>query len=446
MTKTGKIALYSAGGLAAAGLGYWGFTKLRPVSVTAPAAAPSVSTGSVSAPGPTGSTSSASPSATGSATTTAPSTGSAAPVTAPVTTSAAVTAASTTAVARTTASTSASAPATGFAVPSGILASVSGAVAQLQAQELAAAKASYTGNPSTPSPTNPYTPPSVPKGYVAVWIPGYGWSPEKTSNTYLAQVSASLTDNPISGAGTYVDSTGQTGAEMLITAEAQAQYDADARDQSYTLWSIPSSETLTHQAGWLLVPTSTPVTSINAQWTGATEVMEATPQPAAALAAATAGLTAPQSALVSALLGVTVPVDYSGALQVTLPGGQVENVTVNGGVVDGPNGPITLHQSAKAGGQMETVHPIGGSTGSGTIYAAVGNLTAATSGLSTVQRAVADTAIPSGYTGYVHVALPSGQWEDVYVQDGSADGVTLTQTGAAGTVVNGTYVPGGGSS
>ena len=148
-----------------------------------------------------------------------------------------------------------------------------------------------------------------------------------------------------------------------------------------------------------------------------------------------------QSTLIAALDSITVPSGYSGYVSVPIAGHGTgfPVVTIQNGVYYGPGGPIKLKQSANAGG---TTQPKGTGGNNAPVFTPLGTLTAASSGLSRLQEATAHTAVPSGYTGYVHVVLPNGQWTDEYVVRGTYDGVQLPQsTHAGGTILNNTYIP-----
>jgi hypothetical protein len=546
VTKTGKVALYSAGGLAAIVGGYVGYQKLRPAQVTAaPGTTPGTSGGAPSstasatptasttgrAPGPSGgspSTGSATPTATASATPSTTTT-SGAPVTAPVSVPSnpnggALPGAEGSGyytlggfVSSGSIVTRGNAYAPG--VPLSIEAAAAAFYAAQQSAEIAAAEQSYTGNRSTPGPTNPFIEPTPPSGDVETWLPGTGWEAVASGNDYLAQVPAALQQGLGSwtpgdvppGIGTPAGS-GFAGQTALEDIKLQAQYDADVAGRPYVVWEIPASENA-GQAMYYAFPSGHLPTQTDQHWTDAvalstalpsaipstTDILATRPVPPGTGGPQNPTLSSTPSSLladVSAYVtqdplteppgypsGVTIPAGTgipAGSGNVGLdswqlaqlaqqaeeqahPGvpyvilttaGQaaVDNVNEYGYLVvpasslDDPNAPRGWTVTA-AGTPVSYIGQTSGAATSAVAAQASATTTEAIQGAQAATTAIiAHTPVPSsGYTGYLHVALPSGNFTDVYVAHGQYDGVTLpVQPG--GTMIAGTYWPPGSAS
>ena len=314
MNKTGKIALLSAGGLAAVGLGVLGYRRLH---VTAPSS--TTTTGTASSPSATttattsattSGTSGPGPNSTSSSSATTTGSGGGTSHTGTTTGTGSGTGAGTSTGSATTTGTSSGTTYQGTTsggslpdwqaldsgpfsdgnvlrgsyvytasgagpVPEALVQEAATFEGQRQATVIAQAKASFTGNRAVPATDNPYIVPSVPSGYVATWATGYGWNIVQAGNTWLAQVPAMIRQMGTGGTG-----SSPTGATYLEEQELSAQYKAAANFAPETVYLIPGSEAPGGQPEYLLAPSNQPLTSIDVHFTSPQSVYTAQPNAA----------------------------------------------------------------------------------------------------------------------------------------------------------------------
>lgn len=151
---------------------------------------------------------------------------------------------------------------------------ISAGYAAQQSAEIAAAEASYTGNKTVASQTNPFVRPSTPSGEVTAWVPGYGWQTVPYENSYFGQEPAAIQQGT-SSAGMGGPASG--GVLSMAELSAQTQYDADVYHQSYTLYEVPADEGINGQVDYEIVKSSEPLTDVDEYFTHPTTLFVAQP-------------------------------------------------------------------------------------------------------------------------------------------------------------------------